>query len=233
MQPILFDLGNTTVKAWDTATNEFFRLTSGEFIEFLRSRPNQKIFGFATGNDAVLSELKNPIRLLSPTDSMPLKSNYQDMATLGLDRWGLCNSYFLEGNDSFLLLTMGTCITYNVVKGGVFLGGAISPGWEMRFESMHSMTANLPRAKHTIDSELLGTTTMGSLSSGVDVAIQMEIAAMIDAYSTKFDLKKVFICGGHSNRLSNHAKNYIFAPVNYELHALRRLHDYLFKNGTL
>ena len=68
---------------------------------------------------------------------------------------------------------------------------------------------------------------------GVDVAIQLEIAAMTETYSNRFGLKKVFICGGHSNRLSNHAKNYIFAPVNYELHALRRLHDYFFKNGTL
>ena len=101
MRPILFDLGNTTVKAWDTATNEFFRLTLGEFTEFLHNRPDQMIFGYATGNDAVLSGLKNSIRLLSSEDSMPLKSNYQDMLTLGMDRWGLCNSYFLEGNDSF------------------------------------------------------------------------------------------------------------------------------------
>ena len=80
------------------------------------------IFGYTTGNDAVLSGLKNSIRLLSSEDSMPLKSNYQDMLTLGMDRWGLCNSYFLEGNDSFLLLTMGTCITYNIVKRGRFFG---------------------------------------------------------------------------------------------------------------
>jgi hypothetical protein len=28
-------------------------------------------------------------------------------------------------------------------------------------------------------------------------------------------------------------KNYIFAPVNYELHAIRRLYDYYAENGTL
>ena len=233
MQPIIFDLGNTTVKAWDTETSEFFRLTTGEFKEFLYDRPDRRVFGYATGNKSILSELKNPIRLLSSTDSMPLKSNYKDMITLGLDRWGLCNSYFLEGNESFLLLTMGTCITYNVVSRGVFLGGAISPGWEMRFESMHRMTANLPRGVYKKKSELLGTSTIGSLNAGVDFAIQMELAEMITAYSNEFGLKKVIICGGHSNRLSNHLKNYIFAPVNYELHALRRLHDYFVENGTL
>lgn len=233
MQPIIFDLGNTTVKAWDTETSEFLRLTIEEFKEFLYDKPDRRIFGYATGNKSILSELKNPIRLLSPTDSMPLKSNYEDMLTLGLDRWGLCNSYFLEGNDSFLLLTMGTCITYNVVSSGVFFGGAISPGWEMRFESMHRMTANLPRGVYKKNSGLLGTSTMGSLNSGVDIATQMELDAMITAYSKKFELKKVFICGGHSNRLSNHLKNYIFAPVNYELHALRRIHDYFVKNNTL
>ena len=95
------------------------------------------------------------------------------------------------------------------------------------------MTANLPRGVYKKKSELLGTSTNGSLNAGVDFAIQMELAAMIAAYSNEFGLKKVIICGGHSNRLSNHLKNYIFAPVNYELHALRRLHDYFVENGTL
>ena len=65
MQPILFDLGNTTVKAWDTQTSEFLRLTIEEFKEFLCDKPDRIIFGYATGNKSILSELKNPIRLLS------------------------------------------------------------------------------------------------------------------------------------------------------------------------
>ena len=73
----------------------------------------------------------------------------------GMDRWALCNAHFLEGYQSFLLVTMGTCITYNVVCDGVFLGGAISPGWEMRYEAMNKMTAALPRVQFSETSGLL------------------------------------------------------------------------------
>ena len=39
----------------------------------------------------------------------------------------------------------GTCITYNYVSAeGVFLGGNISPGLEMRFNGLHRFTARLP-----------------------------------------------------------------------------------------
>jgi type III pantothenate kinase len=155
------------------------------------------------------------------------------METLGTDRWALCNAYFLEKEEDFLLVTMGTCITYNVVKDGVFLGGAISPGWDMRYAAMNMMTAGLPLANYTSDTILLGTSTISSLNAGVDVAIQKELEAMIEDYSSSFQLNHVLICGGHSGRLSNPLKNYIFAPVNYELHALRRLYEYYADNGTL
>ncbi len=49
---------------------------------------------------------------------------------------------------------------------------------------------------------------------------------MAEQYTATFDLDEVFICGGDAPRLSKHSKKYIVAPSNYELHALKRLHEY-------
>lgn len=231
--PLLFDLGNTHAKVLDTSTQEVFRFSKQDFRAFLEEHPKRMLYGYASGDKLVFRGLNNHIQYLSTLNKAPLKSSYESMATLGTDRWALCNAYFLEGNESFLLVTMGTCVTYNVVKNGVFLGGAISPGWDMRYAAMNMMTAGLPLEMYTPETELLGTSTKGSLNAGVDVAIVKEIEAMIDDYSSSFQLNHVLICGGHSGRLSNPLKNYIFAPVNYELHALRRLYEYYADNGTL
>ena len=231
--PLLFDVGNTEVKVLDTNSQELHRYSKKEFRAYLEEHPDRLLFGYASGDKLIFKGLKNRIRFISTADKAPLKSSYESMNTLGTDRWALCNAYFLEGQTSFLLVTMGTCVTYNVVKEGVFLGGAISPGWDMRYTAMNMMTAGLPLEIYTSESSLLGTSTMGSLNAGVDVAIVKEIEAMIADFSSSFQLNNVLICGGHSGRLPNPLKNYIFAPVNYELHALGRLYEYYAENGTL
>ncbi len=231
--PLLFDVGNTEVKVLDTSNQDLRRFSKDEFRAYLEEHPDRSLFGYASGDKLIFKGLKNTIRFISTADKAPLKSSYESMNTLGTDRWALCNAYFLEGQTSFLLVTMGTCVTYNVVKEGVFLGGAISPGWDMRYTAMNMMTAGLPLEIYTSESSLLGTSTMGSLNAGVDVAIVKEIEAMIADFSSSFQLNNVLICGGHSGRLPNPLKNYIFAPVNYELHALGRLYEYYAENGTL
>ena len=233
MNPILFDLGNTTAKVLDTSTNEIFRFSNDDFEGFLQEHRDRQFFGYASGSTALPLGQNPSVRLLNSNDFWPLSSNYKSMSTLGMDRWALCNAHFLEGHQSFLLVTMGTCITYNVVREGVFLGGAISPGWEMRYEAMNKMTAALPRVQFSETSALLGSDTEGSLHAGVDIALLKEMEGMITDYTSTFKLNQVLICGGHSERLPKPLKNYIFAPVNYELHAIRRLYDYYAENGTL
>ncbi|HCP41592.1 MAG TPA: hypothetical protein DIT65_07345 [Cryomorphaceae bacterium] len=233
MNPILFDLGNTTAKVLDTGTNQIYRFSKDDFEGFLHDHQHREFFGYTSGTVFLRPDQDESFRLLSANDPWPLASNYRNMQTLGMDRWALCNAHFLEGYNSFLLVTMGTCITYNVVRDGFFLGGAISPGWEMRYEAMNKMTAALPRVQYSEMSELLGSDTEGSLQAGVDIALQKEIEGMITDYTSTFKLNQVLICGGHSERLPKPLKNYIFAPVNYELHAIRRLYDYYAENGTL
>ena len=59
--------------------------------------------------------------------------------TIGADRLALCAAavHFYPSMNN-LVIGMGTCVTYNFInKYHEFLGGAISPGMEMRLKAMH------------------------------------------------------------------------------------------------
>ena len=52
---------------------------------------------------------------------------------------------------------MGSCITYNFInKYHEFVGGAISPGMEMRLKSLNYYTAKLPLVKADSNVPLIG-----------------------------------------------------------------------------
>jgi type III pantothenate kinase len=172
------------------------------------------------------------VKRITAASNWPLEMHYDTPQTLGLDRLLLANATWLEFQQDLLVITMGTCITYNIVKNRSFKGGAISPGMQMRFRAMNDYTSALPLAEGNPEAPILGTSTEGSLQAGVNVAIAKEVEGMSAQFCHEFDLNTVVICGGDRNALRNHLKKHIFAPSNYELHALKRIHEY-FKNQGL
>lgn len=236
----VIDVGNTQVKLAEVhGDSQVLRIdldqVSSTLARLSDIHQGQKLRFFGMSSGQLSQEILQSYEFnwISAEDSLPLSSTYSSMSTLGMDRWALSNAHYLEGHSSFLLVTVGTCITYNVVQEGTFKGGAISPGWNMRYEAMNAFTAALPKSQYNVKTTLLGTDTDSSLRAGVDIAIVKEIQAMIDDYQSTFDLQEVIICGGDSRRLSKHLKKHIFAPANYELHALKRLHEYYVQNDML
>ena len=108
---------------------------------------------------------KHNVLLLSHKSNMPIKIAYETPETLGKDRMAVAiaanSMYPNEGN---LVIDLGTCITYDWVDPkGVFLGGNISPGIEMRLEAMHEKTASLPKAELSYSVDLVGRNTISAL----------------------------------------------------------------------
>ena len=196
------------------------------FVHQHQSKGSIQTFGMSTSGLSQLPSSALDVHWFDTQNAMPLSMDYTSPESLGSDRWALTNARYLETQKNFLLITMGTCITYNVVRNGRFIGGAISPGWNMRYKAMNTYTNGLPEAAFSDSTSILGLDTQGSLQAGVDIAIRGEIRAMAEQYVSAYELDEVFICGGDAPRLSKHLKKYIFAPSNYELYALMRLHEY-------
>jgi len=133
--------------------------------------------------------------------------------TIGADRLALTAAavHFYPGKNN-LVIGLGTCVTYNFInKFHEFLGGAISPGMEMRLKSMHHYTAKLPLVEADSNVPLIGYDTNTNLLSGVILGMAYEIDGFIDEYGKKFANFNVLLTGGDMVHLGSHLKSKIFA----------------------
>lgn len=163
--------------------------------------------------------------------NLPIKINYKTPETLGVDRKALSvAAYKINKGNNSLIIDMGTCITYDVVTSkGIYEGGAISPGLDMRFKAMHNFTEQLPLVNFKETDSIIGKDTKSSMINGVRLGIYSEIDAYIDALKMEYKKLSVFITGGDSQFFVDKLKNTIFADRFFLHRGLNMIIDYNFK----
>jgi type III pantothenate kinase len=133
--------------------------------------------------------------------------------TIGADRLALCAAavhYYPKKHN--LVIGMGSCVTYNFInKDHEFLGGAISPGMQMRLKAMHHFTAKLPLVAADSNVPLIGYDTTTNLLAGAVLGLAKEIDGFVEAYKEKYGNFNVLLTGGDLVHLASHLKNKIFA----------------------
>jgi len=151
--------------------------------------------------------------------------------SIGADRLALMSAavHYFPGKNS-LVIALGSCITYNFINQyHQFLGGAITPGMDMRFKSMHDYTAKLPLASADWNFPLIGYDTKTNLQSGVILGIVNEIEGFIGKYEEKFTNFNVVLTGGNSAYFASQIKYKIFADHHFlfkGLYALSEINNY-------
>jgi len=229
---ITIDIGNTRIKMGlfqgrDLLKQEAFdidALAQAQSLYKTWDTAGVRSIGIASG--AVDVNWSKSIHWLSINAPWPLEVAYKTPDSLGLDRLLFASAHWLEHRQDLITVVAGSCITYNIVKNDAFIGGAISPGWAMRYKAMHAFTAALPHLVKTSETHVVGASTEESMWAGVDTALPIEIDGMIRSIQKETGINLVIICGGDAKALSNHLKSYIFAPSNYELYALQRIDEY-------
>lgn len=124
---------------------------------------------------------------------------------------------------------MGTCVTYDFIKAdGTYLGGAISPGINMRYKAMHTFTSALPLfdSQHPQKINLIGANTEESMRSGALNGYQFEIMGFIDAYQKNYHDLHVLLCGGDAALLDTQLKNSIFVRADLVAEGLNTILNY-------
>ena len=91
-------------------------------------------------------ESKGNVHYLSHKSELIFEMAYQTPETLGLDRIAnITAAAVIFPGVSSLVIDIGTCVTYDILTdGNIYCGGAITPGWRMRFKSMNDYSARLP-----------------------------------------------------------------------------------------
>lgn len=139
---------------------------------------------------------------------------YLTPESLGADRIAaLSGAMLMEFAKPCLVVNAGTCTTYDLISAeGNFLGGNISPGFEMRLKAMHEFTSNLPlvHPQIPIDS-LLGNSTTSALEHGAHIGQCLEIEGYFLRLQENYPGLICVLTGGNAHMLSNQLKISIFA----------------------
>lgn len=181
-------------------------------------------------SDELLVQLRSRMQLevLDHHTRLPFVIDYQTPETLGRDRIAaVAAAYGRFPKQDVLVIDMGSCITYDFIdSGGVYRGGAISPGMQMRFRAMQHFTDKLPLATAVEDAVLPGKSTMQSLQAGVMCGLEAELNGMIAHFEALSSGLKVIVGGGDNNFFDKKFKISIFATSNLVLEGLKVIMEY-------
>lgn len=230
---LIIDYGNTTAKVGifdDHALVEKYTFSEvGKFKNFLEL----KVFEYAIISSVSIdpNEIASWLKvtaesfILNAQLPLPINNLYKTPLTLGVDRLaGACGAIELFSDTNTLIIDAGTCITYDFIDSNKnYLGGAISPGLQMRFKAVNKFTSKLPLVEVTDKPDLIGNSTETCIQSGVILGMIGEIDGIIMRYLDKYSDLRVILCGGDAAFFENKLKASIFAAPDLVLVGLNRI----------
>lgn len=220
---LCFDFGNTRKKAavFQDAEIKEVVLVPDDSVETIQSfinkfKPKKSILSSVVDHNPAIEEtLKAATKFhkLSHLTKVSFTTPVGKPESIGADRLALTAAavhYYPDKNN--FVIGLGTCITYNFInKYREFIGGAISPGLEMRLKALNHYTAKLPLIKADSNIPLMGYDTNTNILTGVVMGMAKEIDGFIEAYRERYRNFNVLLTGGDIVYLASHIKNKIFA----------------------
>jgi type III pantothenate kinase len=220
---LCFDFGNTRRKCAVFNKSEINKVIvlkddSEETIQSLidNYKPGKSILSSVIEHNPAMERLlaaNSKFHKLNHLTKLAFTTPVGKPETIGADRLALTAAavHFYPAKNN-LVIGLGTCITYNFInKYHELIGGAISPGMEMRLKSLSHFTAKLPLVEADSNVPLIGYDTNTNILSGVVLGMVYEIDGFIDEYGKKFGNFNVLLTGGDIVHLASHLKNKIFA----------------------
>tara|TARA_R110002049_G_scaffold4377_15_gene30598 strand:- start:6977 stop:7705 length:729 start_codon:yes stop_codon:yes gene_type:complete len=233
---LTIDIGNTRVKSAVFEGDKLVELYVFDKKKIISEI--KKIFKKNTISSAIMSnvatisekkmlQLKKIVnfQVVSSTSKVPFTNLYKTPKTLGVDRIALVAGAVKQfPNKNVLIIDAGTCITFDFVNDkAAYLGGAISPGINMRYKALNKFTANLPLIEILELDNFIGKNTEESIISGVLNGVTKEISGVIEEYQQKYTDLTVVLTGGDTKFLSKQLKSSIFANQNFLLQGLNEI----------
>jgi type III pantothenate kinase len=235
---LIIDIGNTATKI------AFFKERELVQSNVLQGFPEQAVL--STINDAkfnkvIISSVKNftndftaalpkdKVLILNNTTKLPIAINYATPNTLGVDRIAAAvGAKVLFPKENVVCFDLGSCITSELISAdGVYHGGSISPGMNMRFKAMHTFTDKLPLVSAGDKNVTFpGDSTDSCMRAGVVLGITNEIRGMIASYSEKNPSLKVIFTGGNASYFESLLNMNIFVQPNLVLMGLNEILNY-------
>jgi type III pantothenate kinase len=224
---LCLDFGNTRLKAALFANDDLIQsfILSDNVQQQVQTivaqhHPTHSILSSVIDHDVAIEtflKVHTQFHKLSHQSRLPFTIPVGKPETVGADRLAIAAAAVQRfPNSNTLVIALGSCITYNFInQQQELIGGAISPGMQMRFRAMHAYTAKLPLVQADWNVPLIGYDTATNLQSGVVLGIASEIDGFIDAYKKRFRNFNAVLTGGAIPFFEPHLKNGIFADLDF------------------
>ena len=212
---LIVDIGNTStklavfdkgeklnvVRIIDPGCRELEKVISGFNIDKAIISTVKKLPSAITG---LFSANIPYVHLLSHKSKLPFRIEYETPETLGPDRISRCSRSIQPFSQSELLvIDAGTAITYDFLSEGVYKGGNISPGLNMRLMALNKFTDKLPLLTLTDTFTKTGRNTKDAIMAGVITGVTYEINEYIRTFEKKSTDFNIILTGGDSGFLKD------------------------------
>lgn len=164
---------------------------------------------------------------MTPDTPVPIGKVYSTPQTLGADRIAAAvGAEAVFGRGDYLIVDFGTAITIDLVSGGAFRGGNISPGMRIRFRALHDYTSRLPECSPSERTCFPAQSTAEAIEQGVMQGITYEIEGYMAALAHENVKLSIIFTGGDAKYFVKRIKNAIFAKCELVICGLNRILDY-------
>jgi type III pantothenate kinase len=212
---LIVDIGNTSTKL--AVFNGHEKLSISRINELSCEELEKELSGFKIKRAIVSSVKKLPpfisdlfftnipfVHVLSHKSKLPFKIEYETPETLGPDRIAaVAGAFSLFPGSEILIIDAGTAITYEFLSSGIYKGGNISPGINMRFKALNKFTEKLPLASSSDNYTFPGLNTIDAITAGVITGVTYEINEYIRTFKKNKTDFKVLLAGGDSEFLKD------------------------------
>jgi len=227
----LVDIGNSNIKIIRLNKNE---LDLESFVSFNLNEINKvnfntlpDFFVISSVNNDILTYFllylkiyKKQYKILDKievTKKLSFKFNLNEYKNIGIDRLllmeGVKQKYDFK---NFLLISLGTANTYNLVINNEFKGGIISPGIEKRLNSLENLlNISLKENLSIKPIKMFYRNTKLSSISGIYYSVLGEIEYIINQTIDKYNNIKIIFSGGGSLFFLDYIKNNNFLYDKY------------------
>ena len=130
------------------------------------------------------SELDEKIRVIGEEIPLPIEMGVDNSGEVGTDRVVAAAAAFAVVEDAVVIADFGTAVTIDLVdEEGVFMGGAIAPGFNIAAEALSRQTAKLPEVQVHKPKDAVGGNTLEAINAGLFYSAVGLLRTVVEKYA--------------------------------------------------
>jgi len=152
---------------------------------------------------------------------------YDSPADVGADRIVNAVAAYERYGGPVIVVDFGTATTFDAISTkGEYLGGVITPGPGISAEALFARTARLPRVEIKAPAKVIGTSTVGSIQSGLYYGYIGMIDGILERMLHELGTNtKVIATGGYATLIGTGSARIQQIDPNLTLEGLRLIYE--------